>query len=112
MASGGHEPIASKVYPRLTNVDTLLLEDDRPRAGDFGPLRHVRPDTTVVLGLMTTKDATLESGEAQRFVPRERLALSPQCGFASVEGGNPLTETQQEAKLRRLAEVARRVWPA
>jgi methionine synthase II (cobalamin-independent) len=78
----------------------------------------VRADAAVVLGLLTTKQGALEDGdaverrirEAARLVPLERLALSPQCGFASGEAGNPLTPAQQEAKLRRVGEVARRVW--
>ena len=120
LANGGYERIAGDVFPRLTRYDRLLLEYDTPRAGDFGPLRHVRPDATVVLGLLTTKQGDLEDAalvetrirEAARRVPLERLALSPQCGFASGEAGNPLTPSQQEAKLRRVATIARRVWPA
>jgi 5-methyltetrahydropteroyltriglutamate--homocysteine methyltransferase len=119
LANGGYERIAGEVFPRLTRYDRLLLEYDTPRAGDFGPLRHVRPDATVVLGLLTTKLGDLEDAalvetrirEAARHIPLERLALSPQCGFASGEAGNPLTPPQQEAKLRRVATVARRVWP-
>jgi 5-methyltetrahydropteroyltriglutamate--homocysteine methyltransferase len=119
LANGGYESIAGQVFPRLTRYDRLLLEYDTPRAGDFGPLRHVRPEATVVLGLLTTKQGALEDAdtvetrlrEATRHVPLERLAVSPQCGFASGEAGNPLTPEQQEAKLRRVAEVARRVWP-
>ena len=119
LANGGYERIAGEVFPRLTRYDRLLLEYDTPRAGDFGPLRHVRPDATVVLGLLTTKLGDLEDAalvetrirEAARQIPLERLALSPQCGFASGEAGNPLTPSQQEAKLRRVATIARRVWP-
>ena len=119
LANGGYERIAGEGFPRLTRYDRLLLEYDTPRAGDFGPLRHVRPDATVVLGLLTTKLGDLEDAalvetrirEAARQVPLERLALSPQCGFASGEAGNPLTPPQQEAKLRRVATIARRVWP-
>ena len=120
LADGGYERIAAEVFPRLTRYDRLLLEYDTPRAGDFGPLRHVRADATVVLGLLTTKRGALEDAgavegrlrEAALLVPLERLALSPQCGFASGEAGNPLTPAQQEAKLHRVGEVARRVWPA
>src|SRR5581483_634969 len=90
-ASGGYETFAPQMFPRLTHVDTLLLEYDSPRAGDFSPLSHVRPDTTVVLGLLTTKHGALENAadleariaEASRYIPLERLALSTQCGFAS-----------------------------
>jgi methionine synthase II (cobalamin-independent) len=107
------------MFPRLTNYDTLLLEYDTPRSGDFSPLQHVLPDTTVVLGLLTTKEPGLEAAdrieqrihEAAKYVPLERLALSPQCGFASAGLGNPLTTEEQLAKLRRVVEVARKVWP-
>ena len=120
LADGGYERIAGEVFPRLTNYDRLLLEYDTPRAGDFGPLRHVRPETAVVLGLLTTKQGALEDAaavearirEASQYISLTRLAVSPQCGFASGEAGNPLTLEQQEAKLRRVAEVARRVWRA
>jgi 5-methyltetrahydropteroyltriglutamate--homocysteine methyltransferase len=118
LANGGYERIAARVFPRLTRYDRLLLEYDTPRAGDFGPLRHVRPEATVVLGLLTTKQGALEATdavearirEAARLLPLERLAVSPQCGFASGEAGNPLTPPQQAAKLRRVGEIARRVW--
>ncbi len=119
LANGGYGSIAAEVFPRLTNVDRLLLEYDTPRAGDFGPLRHVRPGAEVVLGLLTTKQGALEDAatvearirEAARLVPLEQLAVSPQCGFASGEAGNPLTPAEQEAKLRLVGAVARRVWP-
>jgi 5-methyltetrahydropteroyltriglutamate--homocysteine methyltransferase len=118
LANGGYDRIAGEVFPRLGNYDRLLLEYDTPRAGDFGPLQHVRPDVEVVLGLLTTKRGALEDEatvdkrirEAARVVPLERLALSPQCGFASGEAGNPLTPQEQEAKLRLVGRVARRVW--
>jgi len=110
LANGGYESIAAQVFPRLSRYGRLLLEYDTPRAGDFGPLRHVRPEATVVLGLLTTKQGALEDAvavetrlrEAAAEVPLERLAVSPQCGFASGEAGNPLTPEQQEAKLRRV----------
>ena len=119
LADGGYEAIAPAVFPRLTRYDRLLLEYDTPRAGDFGPLRHVRPDTVAVLGLLTTKRGALEDAaavearirEAAGHVALERLALSPQCGFASGEAGNPLTAEEQQAKLRRVATIARRIWP-
>jgi 5-methyltetrahydropteroyltriglutamate--homocysteine methyltransferase len=119
LASGGYERIAATVFPRLTNYSRLLLEYDTPRAGDFSPLHHVGPDTMVVLGLLTTKQGALEDAvvvetrlrEATQYVPLTRLAISPQCGFASGEAGNPLTPEQQEAKLRLVAETARRMWP-
>ena len=118
LANGGYDSIAEDVFPRLTNYGRLLLEYDTPRAGDFGPLRHVGPQTIVVLGLFTTKQGALEDAgavetrirEAARHVPLARLAVSPQCGFASGEAGNPLTADEQAAKLRRVVEVARHVW--
>ncbi len=117
-ASGGYDPIVA-VFER-TRFQRFLLEYDDERSGGFEPLRHVPGDRTVVLGLVTTKKPTLEHKDAlkrriedaSRFVPLERLALSPQCGFASTEAGNLLTEADQEAKLRLVAEVAREVWGA
>ena len=108
-ASGGYAPIARDAFDRLSNLDTLLLEYDTDRAGDFTPLRHVRSDTTVVLGLLTTKHAELETPQALQeriqaateFVPLERLAVSPQCGFNSASQGNRVSQDEQAAKLRR-----------
>jgi 5-methyltetrahydropteroyltriglutamate--homocysteine methyltransferase len=118
-ASGGYDAIAAELFPRL-RVDRLLLEYDTPRSGDFGALRYVPEDVTVVLGLLTTKSGQLEDAEgvearireASVMMPLERLALSPQCGFASVASGNPVTPVEQEAKLRLVGDVARRVWGA
>ena len=118
-ASGGYEAIAAELFPRL-RLDRLLLEYDTPRSGDFGALRHVPADVTVVLGLLTTKSGEMEDAgrvearirEASALVPLERLALSPQCGFASVASGNPVTPEEQETKLRLVSGVARRVWGA
>jgi len=117
-ATGGYDRFAAQAFPRLTNYDALLLEYDTPRAGDFSPLEHVLPTSDVVLGLLTTKEPDLEDAalieqrirEASKYVPLERLSLSTQCGFASAGAGNPLTPQQQEAKLRRVVEVARKVW--
>jgi 5-methyltetrahydropteroyltriglutamate--homocysteine methyltransferase len=117
--SGGYEAIAERLFSGLA-VDRLLLEYDTPRSGGFEALRHVRRDTTVVLGLLTTKSGNLEDAaavearirEAAGILPLERLALSPQCGFASVEWGNPISPAEQEAKLRLVTEVARQVWPS
>jgi 5-methyltetrahydropteroyltriglutamate--homocysteine methyltransferase len=117
-ATGGYEVISSEVFPRLTNLDRLLLEYDSDRAGGFGPLADVLPHHQVVLGLVTTKDGTLESPddvaarieEATEYVPLDRLALSPQCGFASGEIARTMTPQEQEAKLRLVGEVARQVW--
>lgn len=116
-ANGGYEALAP-LFERIPNIDALLLEYDTPRSGDFSPLRHILPDTTVVLGLLTTKEGTMEDGEdiearireAAEYIPIHRLALSTQCGFASAEGGNPITPAQQEAKLRSVREVATRIW--
>src|SRR5205085_1402507 len=115
---GGYEPIAEKVFGGL-DVDRFLLEYDSDRAGGFEPLRFVPRGKQVVLGLITTKVGTLESqddllrriDEASRFVPLENLALSPQCGFASVEAGNLLSWDDQRRKLELVVETARRVWP-
>jgi 5-methyltetrahydropteroyltriglutamate--homocysteine methyltransferase len=117
-ASGGYDPIA-KIFER-TRFQRFLLEYDDERSGDFEPLRHVPEDRSVVLGLVTTKKPGLESSDelkrrieaAARFIPLERLALSPQCGFASTEAGNLLSPADQAAKLRLVADVAREVWGA
>lgn len=115
--SGGYDPIAEAVFQGL-NFDRLLLEYDSDRAGSFEPLRHVSAEKQVVLGLVTTKSAALESEddlirrieEAAAYVPLDRLSLSPQCGFASTLQGNPLTEDEQRRKLELVASTARRVW--
>jgi methionine synthase II (cobalamin-independent) len=117
-ASGGYEVISKEVFPRLTNLDRLLLEYDSERAGSFSPLADLLPHHEVVLGLVTTKDGRLEEPEdlvsrieeATRYVPLERLAISPQCGFASAEIARTMTLDEQEAKLRLVGDVARRVW--
>ena len=117
-ASGGYEPIA-RIFER-TRFQRFLLEYDDQRSGDFEPLGHVPEDRVVVLGLVTTKKPELESEEqlkrsieqACRYVPLERLALSPQCGFASAWAGNRLTESDQRKKLELVARVARAVWGA
>ncbi len=117
MARGSYAALASKVF-RRTNAQRLLLEYDDERSGDFAPLAEVPDDKIVVLGLVTTKSARMETpdeligriNDASRYVPLERLALSPQCGFASVATGNPIPWDIQEPKLRLVAEVARRVW--
>jgi 5-methyltetrahydropteroyltriglutamate--homocysteine methyltransferase len=114
---GGYDAIAEKVFG-LLDVDTFLLEYDNERAGGFEPLRLVPRNKTVVLGLVTTKEAKLESGdelrrridEAARYIPLENLALSPQCGFASVAAGNLLSMDDQWRKLELVVETARKVW--
>jgi 5-methyltetrahydropteroyltriglutamate--homocysteine methyltransferase len=116
-ASGGYDPIAANVFQK-TRFDRFLLEYDDERSGGFEPLKLVPGDRTVVLGLVTTKRPALENKdelkrrirEASKFVPLERLALSPQCGFASEMEGGPLTIADEEAKLRLVAEPAGEVW--
>lgn len=117
-ASGGYDPITA-VFER-TKFNTFLLEYDDERSGGFEPLQHVPKDRTVVLGLITSKKPQLESKDelkrridaAAKYVPLERLALSPQCGFASTEEGNLLTPAEEAAKLRLVSETAREVWGA
>ncbi|HTW67883.1 MAG TPA: cobalamin-independent methionine synthase II family protein [Bryobacteraceae bacterium] len=114
---GGYEQIAEELFPRL-DVDVFLLEYDSDRAGGFEPLRLVPRGKMVVLGLVTTKEPKLESqdelrrriDEAARYVPLENLALSPQCGFASVAAGNLLSTDDQWRKLELVVETARKVW--
>lgn len=118
MAQGGYEPIAEAVFGGLA-VDAFLLEFDSPRAGDFRALRFVPAPKRVVLGLVSTKTPALESGdalkrridEAARYVPLDRLGLSPQCGFSSAPGsGQPITFDDQRRKLELVLAVARDVW--
>jgi 5-methyltetrahydropteroyltriglutamate--homocysteine methyltransferase len=114
---GGYDPIAGKLFGSLP-VDTFLLEYDTERAGGFEPLRSVPKGKTVVLGLVSTKDPRLEPQddlrrrieEASKHVPIENLALSPQCGFASVAAGNLLSLDDQRRKLELVVATARRVW--
>lgn len=115
-ASGGYEPIA-RVFSR-TRFQRFLLEYDDERSGGFEPLRALPADREVVLGLLTTKKPRLEPvdelrrriDEASRYVPLERLALSPQCGFASTMEGNRISPDDQRRKLERVVETARLVW--
>jgi 5-methyltetrahydropteroyltriglutamate--homocysteine methyltransferase len=117
MASGGYEPVAEAVFGGL-DVDGYFLEYDSERAGGFEPLRFVPKGKKVVLGLVTSKSAQMESrdalkrriDEAARYVPLEDLCLSPQCGFSSTHHGNALTESDQWRKLELIVEVAREVW--
>jgi 5-methyltetrahydropteroyltriglutamate--homocysteine methyltransferase len=114
---GGYDVVAERLFG-LLDVDTFLLEYDNQRAGGFEPLRLVPPGKNVVLGLVTTKDADLESqddlrrriDEAARYVPLENLALSPQCGFASVAAGNLVSMDDQWRKLELVVDTARKVW--
>jgi len=117
IAEGGYERIAQKVFSGL-HVDHFLLEYDDERSGDFEPLRFIPQDIRVVLGLVTTKFGRLEAkddlkrriDEASRWVDLERLAISPQCGFASTVEGNIITHDDQWKKLRLVCEVAKEVW--
>jgi len=118
ISSGGYEPVAEQLFGHL-NIDGFFLEYDNDRSGGFEPLRFVnRPDLSIVLGLVTSKFGELEDKavikkrieEASQFVNLNQLALSPQCGFASTEEGNLLTEDQQWAKLRHVVEISKDVW--
>jgi 5-methyltetrahydropteroyltriglutamate--homocysteine methyltransferase len=117
LVTGGWHWLAPRLFDRIP-VQRLLLEYDDERSGDFEPLRRVPEEMTAVLGLVTTKTGRVETvaeleariREAARFIPLERLALSPQCGFATSLGGNELTVEQEAAKLRVLTETARRLW--
>ena len=117
MAEGGYAPVAEKLFQGAA-VDAFFLEYDSERAGDFSPLQAMPDDKLVVLGLVSTKTPELESPdalkrrleEASKVVPMERLAISPQCGFASSVGGNPVTEDDERRKLTLVADVAAEVW--
>ena len=114
---GGYDPIAPYLFA-TENVRAFYLEFDTPRAGTFEPLKHVADGKYVVLGLVTSKQPGLEEEdllverikEASKYVPLDHLCLSPQCGFASCECGNKLTEDEQWAKLALVKRVAERVW--
>ncbi|MDU4962183.1 MAG: 5-methyltetrahydropteroyltriglutamate--homocysteine S-methyltransferase [Sporomusaceae bacterium] len=115
-SSGGYEPVAETLFGSC-RVDAFFLEYDSERAGDFRPLRHIK-DQQVVLGLITSKNGELEDkraikeriAEAAQYVDINQLCLSPQCGFSSTEEGNLLSEEQQWAKLRLVADIAGEVW--
>ena len=115
--SGPYDSVADYVFAK-ENVDALFLEYDDARSGGFAPLAKVSPDKKVVLGLITTKIPQLEEKEvvikriheAAKYIPLDRLYLSPQCGFASCEIGNKLTEEEQWAKLKLVKEIAEEVW--
>ena len=118
VGEGGYETIAQQVFKRAKNYASFLLEYDDWRSGSFAPLKDIPTDKDVGLGLISTKRIELEPvdeivkriDEASRYFPRERLAISTQCGFGTVWDGNPIPESTQEAKLRLVAEVARKVW--
>jgi 5-methyltetrahydropteroyltriglutamate--homocysteine methyltransferase len=117
VAEGGYEPVAEALFNEVA-VDGYFLEYDSPRAGDFAPLRFLPKGKVAVLGLVTTKLAQLETKdelkrrieEAARYAPLDQLALSPQCGFASVAEGNKVSVADEMAKLRLVVDVAREVW--
>ncbi len=116
-SKGAYDAVAEFLFSR-ENVDAFYLEYDDERSGGFEPLKYVAPGKKVVLGLITTKSPQLENKqeiiarirEAEKYVPLDRLYLSPQCGFASCECGNKLTEAQQWAKLALVQEIAKEVW--
>ena len=118
VSEGGYEPIAERLLGGV-NYDGYFLEYDTARAGGFEPLRFLpKGEKVVVLGLVTSKSGTLESkddikrrlAEASRYAEVNQFCLSPQCGFASTEEGNILTEEQQWAKLAMIVDLAREVW--
>ena len=116
-ARGSYDAVAERLFNRL-DIGFYFLEYDSPRAGDFTPLRFVPEHKTIILGLVSTKTAAMEDiddlrrrvDDAGRFVDPGRLGVSPQCGFASVETGNPITAEGQEAKLRLVVDLARAIW--
>ena len=116
-SSGAYDSVADLLFGE-ENVNAYYLEYDDERSGGFAPLAKVSGDKKVVLGLVTTKTAALENKElvinriheAAKYVPLDRLYLSPQCGFASCEIGNKLTEEEQWAKLKLVKEIAEEVW--
>jgi 5-methyltetrahydropteroyltriglutamate--homocysteine methyltransferase len=116
-AEGGYDPVARTSFSEI-DVDGFFLEYDTARAGSFAPLQHLANGKVAVLGLVTTKSPKLESkddlkrriDEAAKYVPLDRLALSPQCGFASTIEGNPLTEDDEKRKLALIVETADEVW--
>jgi 5-methyltetrahydropteroyltriglutamate--homocysteine methyltransferase len=117
LSAGGYEHVAERIFNQI-NVTHFLLEYDTARAGGFEALQFVPKDKGVVLGLVSSKVPALESieslqrrtDEAARFADIDRLALSPQCGFASTVAGNPVTEADQRAKLERVVQAARAIW--
>ena len=116
LGAGGYESVAERFFKRA-RVNHFLLEYDTARAGDFSPLRFVS-DKGVVLGLVSSKTAALESTdelkrrvhEAARYIDLDRLAISPQCGFASTVAGNPVTEADERAKLALIVAAAEAIW--
>jgi 5-methyltetrahydropteroyltriglutamate--homocysteine methyltransferase len=117
LGEGGYDALAERIFVGI-DATHFLLEYDTPRAGGFAPLRAVPKNKGVVLGLISSKVRDLENldllkqrvDEAARYIDIDRLAVSPQCGFASAAGGNPLSEADEHAKLRRVIETAETVW--
>ncbi len=116
-AEGSYEEVAERLFNNL-NINFFFLEYDSPRAGDFSPLRYMPKSKTTILGLVSTKSPALEDKailidkieQAAKYLPLDRLSLSPQCGFASIDTGNPVTSDVQHAKLQRVVDVAKHVW--
>src|SRR5207247_6351140 len=119
LTAGAYDPIARAIF-RGIRAERLLLEYDDERSGSFDALSEVPEDKTVVLGLVTTKSPRMETAEglegrvreASRFVPLERLALSPQCGFSTSVIGNRLSVDDQRRKLEVVVRAAKAIWPA
>src|SRR5262245_25132476 len=117
LGEGGYDALAERIFVGI-DATHFLLEYDTPRAGGFTPLRAVPKNKGVVLGLISSKVRDIENldllkqrvDEAARYIDIDRLAVSPQCGFASAAGGNPLSEADERAKLRRVIETAETVW--
>ncbi len=116
-AEGSYDAVAERLFNTL-EINFYFLEYDSPRAGTFSPLRWVPPNKNVVLGIVTTKTSDVESkadlkrrlDEATQYLSLDQLAISPQCGFASVDTGNPISAEAQEQKLRLIVEFAREIW--
>ncbi len=117
MGTGGYEAVQEILFNKI-NVHGYFMEYDDQRSGGFEPLRMLPKGKSVVLGIVTTKSGKLESkdelkrriDEAEKYAPLDQLCISGQCGFASTEEGNTLTEDEQWAKLGRMVEVAEEVW--
>ena len=117
LGAGGYESVAERFFAD-TRINHFLLEYDTPRAGDFAPLRFVPKSKGVVLGLISSKTPVLESIEelkarteaAARYIDLDRLAISPQCGFAGTVAGNPLSEADERAKLALVVQAAKVIW--
>jgi 5-methyltetrahydropteroyltriglutamate--homocysteine methyltransferase len=116
-SEGSYDDVAERLFNAL-NIPFYFLEYDSPRAGTFTPLRLVPKHKTVVLGIVSTKTATMENKaemrkrveDAARHLDLDNLAVSPQCGFASIDTGNPVTPEVQEQKLRLVVELAKDIW--